>query len=283
MSRARVDAQQQIRQPGHPDQSVSIGAAAAVTGATGRHSQSPAALRPPKSVPGRSPLTRRTRWLAACVAFTVLSTALVTALFAAGLAQAAGPPRLLLLPVVVHSAEDPEYLREGLSDMLAARFERIGALDLVRAAPGARGTTEIERALTLARKAGADYVLFGSFTRFGQGASLDVQCVPVPDPGTAESQREPLREIFVHSGSIGEIIPDLDELAGKVSRFARGEVVSPGAPSAPGRPGGSAAPGASAGAIRDLTERVRALESALTELLERDQNAGTAGTSDELR
>ncbi len=41
----------------------------------------------------------------------------------------------------------------------------------------------------------------------------------------AAGAREPLREIFVHSGSIGDIIPDLDELAGKVSRFARGETV----------------------------------------------------------
>lgn len=185
---------------------------------------------------------------------------------------AADAPRLLMLPVVVHSAEDPDYLRDGLGDMLAARFDRIGALELVRSGPGARGTSDPERALTLARKAEVDFVLFGSFTRFGQGASLDVQCLPVSPAG---AQREPLREIFVHSGSIGEIIPDLDELAGKVSRFARGEAVVPRS-AAPGLAAAPvSAPAVDEAALGDLVLRIEALESALTELLERDMEAGT--------
>ena len=156
------------------------------------------------------------------VACAVLATGLLSVLGASPVRAA--EPRLLMLPIVVHSAEDPDYLRSGLSDMLAARFERIGALDLVRGDMDSRGTTDVDKAFKLAREAGADYVLYGSFTRFGQGASLDVQCAPVP--GAIGDEREPLREIFVHSGSIGEIIPDLDDLAGKVSRFARGEVVT---------------------------------------------------------
>ena len=41
--------------------------------------------------------------------------------------QAEAAPKLLLLPILVHSAEDPTYLREGLEDMLTARLQRIGA------------------------------------------------------------------------------------------------------------------------------------------------------------
>ncbi|MCP4906398.1 MAG: hypothetical protein GY910_15585 [bacterium] len=210
-----------------------------------------------------------------------LGVLLGTALGGAGSAVAADEPRLLLLPVVVHSAEAPEYLRDGISDMLAARFARIGSLDLIRPAAEERGTTDHERALALARKVGADYVLFGSFTRFGQGASLDVQCAPV----SAEKQREPLREIFVHSGSIGEIIPDLDELAGKVSRFARGEAVSPAAPASAGSPRASGSPPAfdaplADASFDDLVFRIEALESALTELLD---GVSRAGADAELR
>lgn len=178
-------------------------------------------------------------------------------------------PKLLLLPIVVHSSEDPEYLRDGLSDMLAARFDRIGALELVRSPSDSRGATNVQDALKLAREAEADYVLYGSFTRFGQGASLDVQCSPVADA----KLREPLREIFVHSGSIGEIIPDLDELAGKVSRFAMGEDITSAAPPAGGR--GAAGAANATRAIRGLTERVDALEVALRELLEQAVEAGT--------
>jgi TolB-like protein len=195
-----------------------------------------------------------------------------------GSATAADAPRLLLLPVVVHSAEAPEYLRDGLADMLAARFSRIGSIELVRPTAEEPGTTDHERAVALGQKAGADYVLFGSFTRFGQGASLDVQCAPV----SADKQREPLREIFVHSGSIGEIIPDLDELAGKVSRFARGEAISPGAPTASGATLADEARAASS--LDDLAYRIEALEAALTELLEADTSGVIeAETNEELR
>jgi len=167
-------------------------------------------------------------------------------------------PKLLLLPIVVHSAEDPEYLRDGLSDMLTARFSRIGALELIRHSDPEYGTTDLSEALELGRKAGADFVLYGSFTRFGQGASLDVQCSPTDD----SEGRVPLREIFVHSGSIGEIIPDLDELAGKVSRFALGELIVPAAPA----PGAFASVGPAGS--QDLLDRIEALEAAITQILE---------------
>ncbi len=175
-------------------------------------------------------------------------------------------PKLLLLPILVHSAEDPTYLREGLDDMLTARLQRIGALDLIEPDPNTPGTTQLARARELARRQGADYVLFGSFTRFGQGASLDVQCAPV----ATGRDREPLREIFVHSGSIGDIIPDLDELAGKVSRFARGEVVVSSAP--------ASAAGAQAGAVsaRDyqaLLGRVTALEKNLADIKDEEKKS----------
>ena len=173
-------------------------------------------------------------------------------------------PKLLLLPILVHSAEDPAYLREGLDDMLTARLERIGVLDLLEPDPNMKGTTQLARARDLARRAGADYVLFGSFTRFGQGASLDVQCAPA----AAGRDREPLREIFVHSGSIGDIIPDLDELAGKVSRFARGEAVVSSVP------GTTPTVAVSARDYQTLLGRVTVLEKSLTELKEGKKKKG---------
>lgn len=193
---------------------------------------------------------------------------------AAAPAHADGAPKILLLPIVVHSSEDPEYLRNGLADMLNARFSRIGGLELIRADNPEKGTTKLDKALAMGRKAGADFVLYGSFTRFGQGASLDVQCSPTDESKT----REPLREIFVHSGSIGEIIPDLDELAGKVSRFAKGENVSPSSP-AVAAPAGFAALAVVDPGTEDLISRIEALEAALTELLEAADDEG----SEELR
>ena len=83
----------------------------------------------------------------------------------------------------------------------------------------------------------------------------------------AAGAREPLREIFVHSGSIGDIIPDLDELAGKVSRFAHGEAVGPSAPAA------ASSVGISLRDYQALMARVSSLEKSLADLKAKKKRA----------
>ncbi len=151
--------------------------------------------------------TAKVRWAA-------IGLVLVAALNARS-AIAAGEVRIALLPMIVHSAESPDYLRAGLADMLTARLEQVEGLEVMRVDDLGASTNQINQALASGRALGADFVLFGSFTRFGQGASLDVQCAAT----RAGAASEPLREIFVHSGSIGDVIPDLDELVGKITRF----------------------------------------------------------------
>ena len=202
--------------------------------------------------------------------YTRARQALATAVvFLAGLAVAAPvsaqeivdvpptpPVRVVLLPMVVHSAEPPEYLREGLADMLSSRLERIEDFEVVRIDSRGAATTDPEKALEQAKAAGAEFVLFGSFTRFGTGASLDVQCAGV----AARPGQRPLREIFVHSGSIGDVIPDLDDLIGKVARF----VISDYRARVEDETGQPA--NLSTTRVERLTERVAALEKALDAL-----------------
>lgn len=166
--------------------------------------------------------------------------------------------RVALLPMVVHSAERPEYLREGLSDMLSSRLEQVDGIELVRVEESDQATSRLSKALKYGRKEEVDFVLFGSFTRFGQGASLDIQCASTREDDT----RAPLREIFVHSGSIGDVIPDLDDLVGKVARFIdtgvpAGQVAADSNPSAGGE---------SENSVDELRDRVQALEDALAKL-----------------
>jgi TolB-like protein len=171
-------------------------------------------------------------------------------------AQQAARPKIALLPIVVHSAERPDYLREGMADMLTARFIQEGIFDVIAIEDPSLATTRLDQALDVGRSNGADFVLFGSFTRFGAGASLDMQAAAVESGEDGET----LREIFVHSGSIGEVIPDLVDLVGKVTRFAVDGYRGPVARS------GTAAP--SAGGVtqtqfEDLRRRVSALEEQL--------------------
>lgn len=170
-------------------------------------------------------------------------------------AAAAGPPmRVALLPIVVHAASaESEYLSEGLAEMLAARLEQSSDISVIRVESNAR-TTKQAAALEVGRSAGADYVVFGSFTQFGSGASLDVRCARVPAQG--EGDGEAARRVFVQSGSLGEIIPKLDTLVAKLRRHVSGRdaLVAQG----------TGAPAAGDGkALADLRQRVDALERAV--------------------
>jgi len=146
--------------------------------------------------------------------------------------------------------------------MMMARFQQAGQFELIEIEDPAMATTDLAQAVEAGRNVGADFVLFGSFTRFGEGASLDMHAAST----SSEGDEGALREIFVHSGQIGQVIPDLDDLVGKVARFARDDF-SPGA-SAPGEPSGD---DPSNGRTK-LEERVRKLEESV-EALRRDQGA----------
>lgn len=168
---------------------------------------------------------------------------------------AAEPSKVLLLPVVVHSQDRADYLQAGVGDMLASRLAQAGGLSLVRVTDPKSATTDLEAARSAARAAGARYVVFGSFTSFGDGASLDLQCAKTD--GTEQGARQ----FFMQSGALGSIIPRLDDLADRVARYvsepgAAGELPAVSA-------GSSAARGAvSRAEVDDLRRRVEALEEA---------------------
>ena len=115
--------------------------------------------------------------------------------------------RIALLPVVVHSMEGREYLQQGLADMLVARLARSERLAVVPVEGADLATTDAESARKTGQANGAEYVIFGSFTRFGEGASLDLQCASVRD-----AERAP-RHIYVHAESMAALTPLLDGAA----------------------------------------------------------------------
>jgi outer membrane protein insertion porin family len=167
-----------------------------------------------------------------------------------GLWLATGAPgeerrTVAILPVVVHAVDQQAYLREGLADMLASRLGQRPGIGVIRVDDPAQATIEPDAARAAARAVGAQWVLFGSFTRFGEGASLDMLCLPVAaigDPGP--------RSIFVQSAEIADLIPRLDSLTERVALHVLGQDAA-------------LAPGVTSGASPELDElrrRVEALE-----------------------
>jgi TolB-like protein len=174
-------------------------------------------------------------------------------------------PRVALVPIVVHSsASEPHYLSNGLAEMLSARLEKSGEISVVRVESESGPTTRLGSVLELGRSAGADFVIYGSFTQFGQGASLDVRCAPLNG-----SESDPERRIFIQSGTVAEIIPQLDELAQKVARYVKkGDSPAPLPPDAepPDAEPADEAPAAGAASVESyesLLRRVDALERAV--------------------
>lgn len=183
---------------------------------------------------------------------STFALALALAAFAhrPGPAFAAESVRLAVLPVVVHSLESPDYLQAGLADMLASRLARHPGIEVVRLQHGGGGTSDPQSARSAGRAVGAQFVLFGSFTRFGEGASLDLECAAVE--GAPET-----REVFVQAGELGDVIPKLDEVAEKVASFALRGAAGVRSGEVAGGVAGAAA------AIDELRRRVEALERAL--------------------
>ncbi len=154
-----------------------------------------------------------------------------------------------VLPVVVHASGDQAYLQSGVADMLASRLGKSPGVAVIRVNDPASATTDLNEAQAAATAVGADYVLYGSFTRFGEGASLDVRCAGVADVDEAKG-------IFIQSGTLGELIPRIDKLAEKVGRHVTGGALP--AVAAPGD--------ASRGDLRRVLERLDALEAAVAGL-----------------
>lgn len=164
--------------------------------------------------------------------------------------------RIALLPVVVHTSEGRDYLQKGMTDMLVSRLGRDPRLAVVPVQDASAATTDIEAA----RKAGlandAEFVVFGSFTRFGEGASLDLSCASVRD-----AEREP-RRIYVHASTMAALIPLLDGVADRTS-FA---VLGSASPAAGVAAGPAATPDANAVEVQEQQRRVESLEGAAPDL-----------------
>jgi outer membrane protein insertion porin family len=206
--------------------------------------------------------------------FRTLARAVAAALPLLAAAAGAQPKvRIVVLPVVVHALEQQDYLQNGIADMLATRLEQNPKLDVVRVGDAAQATLDAEAARGVGRSLGAAYVVFGSFTRFGEGASLDLRC-----QGTEGPKGEDPRSVFVNAGSVGEIIPRLDDLAEKLGRYVTTGGGPP--PVAAGPPGAPPSPPAEAlgDALSELDE-LRARVERLEEVLYGRPGAGVPGAA----
>jgi TolB-like protein len=199
-----------------------------------------------------------------CVRAGLLAAVFTSLAVLATAADAAESVRVVILPVVVHrAANDSGYVSRGVADMLSSRLEQVGGISVVRVESAKAATMDREAAQKTASRFEGDFVLYGAFTQFGEGASLDIHCASLQ---ASEGGAAP-RRVFIQSGTVGEIIPKLDMLVDKIVMFVKaGEAATladaPGADELTDLQDGSAV---DPDTIQELRERVEALEQAVYE------------------
>ncbi len=136
------------------------------------------------------------------------------------------PYKVAILPMKIHSAENLGFMQEGLLDMLSSRVELEGRVAVLEKGPVKKAFEQVEGEMSeeKAKKIGlwveADFVIFGSLTKLGDSASLDLKVVGV-------KEGKPGFSVFVQAKKMEEIVASVDELARKVDEKILGYPLKP--------------------------------------------------------
>jgi TolB-like protein len=127
------------------------------------------------------------------------------------------PPKIYkvaILPFLIHSQENLDYIREGIYDIISSRITVGGRIDVIdrstveRALHEERPTRLDETvAINIGKRTGADYIVLGSLTKIGSYISLDARLISVTE------QKPPLGVYTQHKG--------LDDVMVKIEDFAQ--------------------------------------------------------------
>jgi hypothetical protein len=175
----------------------------------------------------------------------LLAMALVLAVTVAP-AYAQALKKIVILPLTINADQDLAFLQRGLQNMLTSRLTVPGRLlpvenQMVVEALAGEGSAQTalppSRAIGLARSLGADYVVIGSLTVFGDTISTDAQVFDV----ATTSPQVSFHEV---GASQSEVIRHVDTFSAKVNQTLLG--ISPPPAAAPSAPAAAPAPTATA-------------------------------------
>lgn len=150
-------------------------------------------------------------------------------IFLSGLAFAAAS-RVVIIPFKMNAEKDLTFLRDGIQDMLTSRLyweDKVVVLsreDTEKALETITGPLNEAAAREIGEKMGADYVLFGSLTVFGESVSMDAKMMDL-------SGEKPALAFFNQSREMGEVIPQINGFAGDINEKVFGRITA--APEAP--------------------------------------------------
>jgi TolB-like protein len=165
---------------------------------------------------------------------TIALVLIIPLLFTAAGSAAETVKKVAILPFDINAPEDLSYLREGIMDMLASRISWEGKVEAIEeqlvkeAVSGREGGLNEAAAREVGTTLGADYVLFGSLTVFGDSVSIDAKMIALKE------DRPPV-SVYSQTKGMGEVIPRINDFAQDVNNkiFGRGPAPVTAAPSQP--------------------------------------------------
>jgi TolB-like protein len=132
-----------------------------------------------------------------------------------------------VLPFAVHSAENIDYVRQGIGDMLSSRISvnekiEIVSKDAVLAALKELGGKDLTLAdvYGLGKKLNADFVVWGSITKIGNNLSIDGQLVDITAYKAAVT-------IAAQSPSMDDVVPKINDFAQRIEARILGTTPAP--------------------------------------------------------
>ena len=144
--------------------------------------------------------------------------------------------KVAVLPFLIHSQENLDYLREGIYDILSSRITAEGKIMLIERSAVERALYE-ERPMRLdetaakniGTKAGADYIILGSLTKIGDYISLDARLISITE------EKPPLGVYTQHKG-IDDVMVKIGDFAQEIGYKILGRRAMVAKPTEPGRP-----------------------------------------------
>jgi TolB-like protein len=127
-----------------------------------------------------------------------------------------------VLPFSVHSAENIDYVRQGIGDMLASRISvseklevigRDSLLDALKITSGKEFTPTDAHAV--GKKVNADFVVWGSITKIGSSLSIDGKMLDIATNKSALN-------ITAQCPTMDEVIPKINDFAQRITTHILG-------------------------------------------------------------
>lgn len=127
-----------------------------------------------------------------------------------------------VLPFALHSAENIEYVRQGINDMLTSRISgsdkiEVTRKDVVQDALKKSGEKELNLAdvQSIGQQLKSDYVVWGSITKIGKSISIDGKLIDVTG-GKSDVG------IFSQSQTLDEVIPKINDFSQRIVQHITG-------------------------------------------------------------